>query len=315
MSDLRTPPDVSANLPATTLLALECDRANICHRRNISATNWEDGFTNAGTISGYVMAGTVTLLVSWWLFNNWGWWRLRVPGRRPQYIKTPRGWVKREKWDRKREKNRARRQARNARGEENFDWIFWDPEGAKKKEFDKQRQKGLIKFLPDFLRIFDPWAINEGRGSPHLSHDVGDRDVERGDIALRELRKPRLGDRWISFSTPKLNEHQQPCSSTVSESGSEQNPLKHEGNPGCHGKPSWHPGRDSTHIEIDVFEDSSLPTYKESSTCKPAIPEKAMQRSASLSLPRTVRADNARQRLATRSDPTNNTYYGYEPWH
>ena len=280
----------------------------------MTAAAWEAGFVNASTIGAYVIAGTVGLLVLWLFVDHWGWWKLRVPGGRPQYIKTPRGWVEREGWERKREKRRAKRLARNPRGEENFDWLFWDPEGTKKKEFDKQRKKGFIRYLPGWLKVFDPWALDRGRKHLHQPPDGSDRDVEHGTIVTKKPQKPRLGDRWICLSIPKSNEPQLPGSQVAYEPGAEQNLPISEGNPRCGEQPSLCSGGESTgRIGTNASEAALPPAPDDPSNRKPTTPKKVIQRSASLSLPRTVRADNARRRLAARSAPANNIYYGFNP--
>ena len=113
---------------------------------------------------------TLTLLVTVFLVGcvfktvkNWGWWRLREPGA-PEYVRTWHGWIERSKYDRnlkrtKRYKEKFRDLFKYKSTNIDYEWLFWDPTGLKRMEYELQREQTFIRYLPRWMRSWQPQCL------------------------------------------------------------------------------------------------------------------------------------------------------------
>ena len=100
------------------------------------------GIATLGAVLGVSLLAVLVLLI-----RNWGWWRIRGPVSRRQYVRTWHGWV-----DRAEHNESARRRQerigwlRNAwkTGSTRMDWVFWDPRGTKRAKY-KDRKRSAFR--------------------------------------------------------------------------------------------------------------------------------------------------------------------------
>lgn len=150
--------------------------------------------------------------IIWWIWgciNNLGRWKVtdNSLADRRHYIKTWHGFTEREKVDRRRQARREVREKfrsmfvwKTTRAD--YSWVFWDPDGSKKAEFDEERNSTWLRHLPRWMR---------SRGYGSLRHMVGGNmntlgDAEKGLTQSRpfhnsdEVRPP------IPFDTNQLQQ-------------------------------------------------------------------------------------------------------------
>ena len=132
--------------------------------------------------------------IIWWIWgciNNFGRWKVTDNSKsdRKHYIKTWHGFTEREKVDRRKQKRKEVRDKfrsmfvwKTTRGD--YSWIFWDPDGSKKAEFEEERNSTWLRHLPRWMR-------SKGYGSLESmtagnSNRLG--DAEKGLIQSRPFR-------------------------------------------------------------------------------------------------------------------------------
>ncbi|KAI4131779.1 MAG: hypothetical protein LQ347_002833 [Umbilicaria vellea] len=120
--------------------------------------------------------------IIWWMWgyiNNLGRWKVTDSSKadRKHYIKTWHGFTEREKVDRRkqarkevREKFRSMFVWKTTRAD--YNWVFWDPDGSKKAEFDEERNDTWLRHLPRWMR---------SRGYGSLQHMMGGSMNPLGD--------------------------------------------------------------------------------------------------------------------------------------
>lgn len=97
----------------------------------------------------------------WRIIRNWGSWKIHTPSPRPQYIRTPSGWVDIDTWQLKQVKKAKRKAAERYKHKvfyrttrANYNWIFHDPTGELQQRFNDQREQSYLRFLPSWMRSY-----------------------------------------------------------------------------------------------------------------------------------------------------------------
>lgn len=111
-----------------------------------------------------MLVGSFGLWYFWYGLTNWGRWKQRGEGA-PDYVKTTFGWITRAKYDaRMAEKEMhesANRQPRIWRSvKADYSWVFWDPSGAKQKQYNEQQDRSWLRFLPRSFRDHPHGAVD-----------------------------------------------------------------------------------------------------------------------------------------------------------
>ncbi len=108
------------------------------------------------------------------IFKNKGRWKIYEP-QFPQHIKTWHGYVERSKYERNAE--RITRYKENVRlmfdwktTTADYEWMFWDPSGLKRKEHELKREQTFLRHLPRWMRSWEPGYLRTDKY----------RDVEQG---------------------------------------------------------------------------------------------------------------------------------------
>ena len=109
----------------------------------------------------------------------------------PQYIRTWHGYIKYSRYQR--HADRMERVREKCRGRFNwktttadYKWLFFDPTGMKKREYQLRRERTLLRYLPKWTRSLEP----------HRHHPDKYRDLEQGVCSKQIFRielPPRHG--------------------------------------------------------------------------------------------------------------------------
>lgn len=123
-------------------------------------------------IPAYVLVTSILLICVpwglWRIIRNRGSWKIHTPSPRPQYIRTPFGWVDRHTWQLKQAK-KAKRKAtkryqhklyRTTRAK--YKWIFYDPTGELQQRFNDQREQSYLRFPPSSMRSYPHGTLQSG---------------------------------------------------------------------------------------------------------------------------------------------------------
>ena len=127
----------------------------------------------------------------WWFWgwlNNRGRWKVTDNSKpiREHYIKTwhgftERGKVERRKQKRKETRDKVRNQFLWKTTRADYSWVFWDPDGSKRAEFEQERDSTWLRFLPHWVRSLGHGSLQPMTG-PNRSR-LG--DAEKGLIQSR----------------------------------------------------------------------------------------------------------------------------------
>lgn len=103
-----------------------------------------------------------------------GQWKVYEP-QFPQHIRTWYGYVERSKYERNAERiSRYRKDIRALFGWKtttaDYEWMFWDPTGLKRKEYELKREQTFFRYLPRWMRSWEPQYLRTEKY----------RDVEQG---------------------------------------------------------------------------------------------------------------------------------------
>ena len=100
--------------------------------------------------------------VIWWIWgciNNFGRWKVTDNSKtdRKHYIKTWHGFAEREKVDRRKDKRKEVRDKFRSMfvwktTRVDYSWMFWDPDGSKKEQFEEERNSTWLRHLPVWMR-------------------------------------------------------------------------------------------------------------------------------------------------------------------
>ncbi|KAL8774278.1 MAG: hypothetical protein Q9209_001029 [Squamulea sp. 1 TL-2023] len=130
------------------------------------------GLLQVGGLLAAIVMILVVIGLIWYFLGHWGWWRLQRPGPRPVMVRTWHGWVDSGKTKNERTRNRLKKLPpcipRTTKTD--YSWIFWDPTGKLQRKFYQDRQKSLIRYLPQWMRS-SPYGSAE-------SDTNNDRDIE-----------------------------------------------------------------------------------------------------------------------------------------
>lgn len=123
-------------------------------------------------IAAYVFVTSILLIilpwVLWRIISNWGSWKIHTPSPRPQYIRTPLGWVDRDAWQLKQAKKAKRKAAKRYKHKvyrstrANYKWIFHDPTGELQQRFNDQREQSYLRFVPSWMRSYPHGTLQSG---------------------------------------------------------------------------------------------------------------------------------------------------------
>ena len=121
-------------------------------------------FENLGMISAALLLTPFMLWTAWHSVKGWGRWRLRKSGNRPHYVRTWHGWVETEKAarravERAQFRNHIRQKLAWRTTTADYSWVFWDPRGAKRQEYEDNRRRSMIRHLPRWTRSYEPGSL------------------------------------------------------------------------------------------------------------------------------------------------------------
>ncbi|MCJ1297634.1 hypothetical protein MMC08_000422 [Hypocenomyce scalaris] len=118
----------------------------------------------------------------WWFWgwlNNRGRWKVTDNSKpiREHYIKTWHGFTERGKVERRKQKrketwDKVRNQFLWKTTRADYSWVFWDPDGSKRAEFEQERDSTWLRYLPH-------WVMSLGHGS--LQPMTGPNQSRLGD--------------------------------------------------------------------------------------------------------------------------------------
>ena len=146
-------------------------------------------FRNLGLISVAVLLLPFIIWGIWNTVKGWGKWRVQQAGDRPHYVRTWHGWVEAEK---EAARARGRAKLRNHIRQKlvwktttaDYSWIFWDPSGAKRQEYEENRRHSIIRHLPRWTRSDKPGSLSpDARIAPNR---LG--AAEEGKVSWRSFR-------------------------------------------------------------------------------------------------------------------------------
>ncbi|KAL8786395.1 MAG: hypothetical protein Q9213_002811 [Squamulea squamosa] len=173
------------------------------------------GLLQVGGFLAAIVAIPAVIGLIWYSIGHWGWWRLQRPGPRPVLVRTWHGWVDSGKINNKRQRNRLKKIQpcipRTTRTD--YSWIFWDPTGGLQRKFHQDREKSIVRYLPQWMRSSPYGSTNsdtnndcdvEALQSSEVrgSHDVADGG-NMGTLAFlgrRWHRRWRRATTWASSS-------------------------------------------------------------------------------------------------------------------
>ena len=125
----------------------------------------------------------------WIIVKDWGAWKIHSAEPRPHYVRTWHGWVEADTGAKKarirrRRKDIIRRNLVWRTTNADYRWIFWDPHGNKQRQFDYERERSVLRFVPRWLR-----STKHGSIQPDTTL-VPNRlsAAEEGKITLRSFR-------------------------------------------------------------------------------------------------------------------------------
>lgn len=146
-------------------------------------------FRNLGIVSVTILITPFILFTVWNLVKGWGRWRIRKSGNRPHYVRTWHGWVEAEKAAtraaaRAKLRNHIRQKLVWKSTTTDYSWVFWDPSGAKRQEYEENRRESILRHLPRWMRSYEPGSLlPDARITPNR---LG--VAEEGKVSLRSFR-------------------------------------------------------------------------------------------------------------------------------
>ncbi|MCJ1464241.1 hypothetical protein MMC07_002854 [Pseudocyphellaria aurata] len=155
-----------------------------------STVRWDrHAFRNLGIVSATILLTPFALWTVWNFVKGWGKWRIGKSGDRPHYVRTWHGWVEAEQAatravEREEFRNHVRQKLAWRTTTADYSWIFWDPSGTKRQEYEGNRRHSLIRHVPRWMRSYAPGSLMpDARITPNR---LG--AAEEGKVSLRSFR-------------------------------------------------------------------------------------------------------------------------------
>lgn len=181
---------------------MEIDQLNPTDADTVKPKWDRHAFKNLGIISVTITLAPFVLWIVWNVLKGWGQWRILRPEHRPHYVRTWHGWVEGEKAatksvERVQLRDHIRQKLVWRTTTTDYSWVFWDPSGAKRQEYEDNRRHSMLRHFPRWMRSYEPGSLWPD------ARITSDRlaAAEEGKVSMRAYRHSSEIQPWgVSFT-------------------------------------------------------------------------------------------------------------------